>query len=138
MDNNARPHRALLVNEFLESKNICQMDWPPRSPDFNPIQHVSDALGRAIALRNPPPRTIQELKTALVNEWDQLPQALINCLISSMTSCCKACIAVREDHRGDHSCKRGPYFPISFVYSATAVSDLQTSISVTHKHMCLL
>ncbi|GFX53895.1 transposable element Tc1 transposase [Trichonephila clavipes] len=41
----------------------------------------------------PPPRTIQEMKTVLQNEWDQLPQELINCLISSMISHCEAFIA---------------------------------------------
>ncbi|GBL82680.1 Transcription factor Sox-6 [Araneus ventricosus] len=82
MDDNARPHRALLVDEFLESEDIRRMDWQARSPDLNPIEHVWDALGRAIATRNPPPGTIQEMKTALLNEWDQLPQEMINCLIS--------------------------------------------------------
>ncbi|GBM10610.1 Transposable element Tc1 transposase [Araneus ventricosus] len=98
MDDNARPHRALLVDEFLESEHIRRMDLPARSPDLNPIEHVWDALGREIATRNPPPRTIQEMKTALLNEWDQLPQEMISCLISSMKSRCKACISVRGDH----------------------------------------
>ncbi|GBO43095.1 hypothetical protein AVEN_104873-1 [Araneus ventricosus] len=98
MDDNARPHRALLVDEFLESEDIRWMDWPPTSPDLNPIEHFWDALGRAIATHNAPPRTIQEMKTALLNEWDQLPQEMINCLISSMKSRCKACIYVRGDH----------------------------------------
>ncbi|GBO31018.1 hypothetical protein AVEN_173627-1 [Araneus ventricosus] len=69
------------------------MDWPARSPDLNPIEHVWDTLGRAIANHNPRPRTIQEMKTALPNDWDQLPQEIINCLISSMKSRCKACIS---------------------------------------------
>ena len=30
-------------------------------------------LGRAIAMRQPPPRTILELKIALVEEWEGLP-----------------------------------------------------------------
>ncbi|GBO18265.1 hypothetical protein AVEN_51889-1 [Araneus ventricosus] len=95
MDDSARPHRALLVDEFLESEDIRGMDWIARSPDLNPIEHVWDALGRVIATRNPPPKTIQEMKTALLNEWDQLPQEMINCIISSMKSRCKACISVR-------------------------------------------
>ncbi|GBM75032.1 Transposable element Tcb2 transposase [Araneus ventricosus] len=37
MDDNARPHRALLVDEFLDSEDICRMDWPARSPNLNPI-----------------------------------------------------------------------------------------------------
>ncbi|GBN95822.1 Transposable element Tcb2 transposase [Araneus ventricosus] len=53
MDDNARPHRAPLVDEFLESEDIRRMDWPARSLDLNPIEHVWDALGRAIATRNP-------------------------------------------------------------------------------------
>ncbi|GBL80570.1 Transposable element Tcb2 transposase [Araneus ventricosus] len=40
MDDNARPHRALLVDEFLESEDIRRMDWPARSPDRNHIEHV--------------------------------------------------------------------------------------------------
>ncbi|GBM53287.1 hypothetical protein AVEN_52312-1 [Araneus ventricosus] len=86
MDDNTRPHRALLVDEFIESEDISRMDWPGRSPDLNPIENVCDALGRAIATRNPPPRTSLEMKTTLLNEWDQLPQEMINCLISSMKS----------------------------------------------------
>ncbi|GBM79660.1 hypothetical protein AVEN_58436-1 [Araneus ventricosus] len=49
-------HRALLVDEFLESEDIRRMDWPARYPDLNPIEHVWNALGRAIATRNPPVR----------------------------------------------------------------------------------
>ncbi|GBO10113.1 Transposable element Tc1 transposase [Araneus ventricosus] len=98
MDDNARPHRAVLVDEFIESEDIHRMDWPARSPDVNPIEHVWDALGRAIATRNPPPKTIQEMKTVFLNEWDHLPQEIINCLISSIKSRCKACISVRGDH----------------------------------------
>ncbi|GBM69328.1 hypothetical protein AVEN_155753-1 [Araneus ventricosus] len=53
MDDNARPHRAILIEEFLESEDIRRMYWPARSPDLNPIERVWDALGRAIAIRNP-------------------------------------------------------------------------------------
>ncbi|GBM39245.1 hypothetical protein AVEN_43646-1 [Araneus ventricosus] len=98
MDDNARSQRALLVDEFLESEDIRRMDWPARSPELNPINHVWDALGRAIATRNTPTRTIQEMKTALMNEWEKLPQEMINCLISSMKSRCETCISVRVDH----------------------------------------
>ncbi|GFW95771.1 uncharacterized protein TNCV_5023061 [Trichonephila clavipes] len=74
------------------------MDWSVRSPDLNPIEKVLEVLRRAIATRSPPPRNMQEIKTALPNDWGQLPQELINCLISKITSRCEACIAVRGDH----------------------------------------
>ncbi|GFX75576.1 transposable element Tcb2 transposase [Trichonephila clavipes] len=51
MDDNARAHRTLAVEELLESEDITRMDWPAYSPDSNPIVHVWDDLGRRIAAR---------------------------------------------------------------------------------------
>ncbi|UYV72833.1 hypothetical protein LAZ67_10000923 [Cordylochernes scorpioides] len=68
MDDNARPHRARLVNEYLQSDNIRRMDWPARSPDLNPIEHAWDALGRRIGARHPSHRTLVELRNALLEE----------------------------------------------------------------------
>ncbi|GFX03464.1 hypothetical protein TNCV_4634761 [Trichonephila clavipes] len=44
------------------------MDWPARSPDLNPIEHVWDFLGRRLAARTLPPVTIRELRLALQDE----------------------------------------------------------------------
>ncbi|GFU86448.1 transposable element Tcb2 transposase [Trichonephila clavipes] len=60
------------------------MEWPACSPDMNPIEHVWDALGRRVAGRQPPPQTLQELERALLEEWDRIPQLVINSLIDSM------------------------------------------------------
>ncbi|GFU64156.1 transposable element Tcb2 transposase [Trichonephila clavipes] len=66
MDENARPHRTLAVEELLESEDITRMDWPAYSPDLNPIEHVWDALGRRIAARLQHPEDTQQLKQMLI------------------------------------------------------------------------
>ncbi|UYV80792.1 hypothetical protein LAZ67_19001747 [Cordylochernes scorpioides] len=96
MDDNARPHRARLVNEYLQSENIRRMDWPAISPDLNPIEHVWDALGRRIGARHPSPRSLVELRTALLEEWGLLPLDLLQSLVNSMRARCETLIAVRE------------------------------------------
>ncbi|GFV76575.1 transposable element Tcb2 transposase [Trichonephila clavipes] len=40
MDDNCRPHRANLVEDFLFEEGIVRMEWPGSSPDMNPIEHV--------------------------------------------------------------------------------------------------
>ncbi|GFU91918.1 transposable element Tcb2 transposase [Trichonephila clavipes] len=60
------------------------MEWSACSPDMNPIEHVWDALGRRVAGRQPPPQTLQELERALLEEWDRIPQLVINSLIDSL------------------------------------------------------
>ncbi|KMQ82797.1 dna-mediated transposase [Lasius niger] len=98
MDDNATPHRAALVDDFLESEDIQRMQWPANSPDLNPIEHVWDMLGRGIAAFCPPPSSIPELKTALLQVWETLSTELIITLIESMKNRCAACVAARGGH----------------------------------------
>ncbi|GFT85783.1 transposable element Tcb2 transposase [Trichonephila clavipes] len=53
MDDNCRPHRADLVEDFLFEEGIVQMEWPACFPDMNSIEHVWDALGRRVDCRHP-------------------------------------------------------------------------------------
>ncbi|GFV55154.1 transposable element Tcb2 transposase [Trichonephila clavipes] len=96
MDDNAPRHRTVAAEQLLESEDIERMDWPARSPDLNPIEHVWDFLGRRLAARTLPPITIRELRLALQDEWAAMPQQLIDTLILSMGRRCETCLAVRE------------------------------------------
>ncbi|GFV38832.1 transposable element Tcb2 transposase [Trichonephila clavipes] len=98
MDDNAPCHRTVAAKQLLESEDIERMDWPARSPDLNPIEHVWDFLGRRLAARTLPPVTIRELRLALQDEWAAMPQQLIDTLILSMGRRCETCLAVRGDH----------------------------------------
>jgi hypothetical protein len=51
--------------------------------DVSPIVHVWDALD-CVQQRVPCPANIEQLRTAIEEEWDNIPQATINNLINSM------------------------------------------------------
>ncbi|GFU65771.1 transposable element Tcb2 transposase [Trichonephila clavipes] len=84
MDDNATCHRTLAVQDCLDSEGIQRLVWPARSPDLNPIENVWDALGRQVAGRNYPPTIKNTLIRALTEEWDKLPQQLLDNIVQSM------------------------------------------------------
>jgi len=51
MDDNARPHTARVVEQYLQAETIDCIDWPARSPDINPIEHAWDLLQAAVSAR---------------------------------------------------------------------------------------
>ncbi|GFW81545.1 transposable element Tcb2 transposase [Trichonephila clavipes] len=98
MDDNARPHRARIVEEYLEDHGLERIEWPARSPDLNPIEHLWEYLGREVAALNPPPRSLHELKQGLLCVWFSLPIPVSDNLINSMGNRCRQCIQVRDGH----------------------------------------
>ncbi|GFV65033.1 transposable element Tc3 transposase [Trichonephila clavipes] len=114
MDDNAPCHRTVFAEQLLKSEDIECMDWPARSPDLNPIEHVWDFLGRRLAARTLPPVTIRELRLALQDEWGAMPQQLIDTLNFCMGRCCETCLAWHrrfiegKESVEDDKCSRRP------------------------------
>jgi transposase len=98
MDDNARPHHARIVNEYLQQETIERMDWPAKSPDLNPIEHAWDILQRRISNRQNQPNSLQELADALVDEWSRIPQVEFQTLIRSFQNRCGEVIRARGGH----------------------------------------
>jgi len=95
MHDNARPHTARIVNDYLERCSIHCLEWPACSPDLNPIEHLWDELSRKIKSRPILPETLQELKVALVEEYENIPADYIQNLIKSMPRRMQAVINAR-------------------------------------------
>ena len=98
MDDNARAHTARITDQYLEQATIVRMEWPARSPDLNPIEHAWDMLQTAVSSRPVQPASVQELRQALLEEWDSIPQYKIRRLVSSMRRRCQAVIEARGHH----------------------------------------
>lgn len=50
------------------------MNWPSRSHDLKPIEHVCDGL-RDFVQHNSPLKTRHEVKPVLLEKWDLLPHS---------------------------------------------------------------
>ncbi|GBN50074.1 hypothetical protein AVEN_163975-1 [Araneus ventricosus] len=98
MDDNARFHRAVVVEDYLEGHGLERMEWPAQSPDLNPIKHLWDYLGRQVAALSPPPRSLDELEQGLLHVRSSFPISVTDSLIDSMESRCRQCIQVRGGH----------------------------------------
>ncbi len=108
---NARPRVARICTKFLEAENILVLTWPAYSPDMSPIEYVWDALDRRIRQRVPVPANIQKLRTAIEEEWTNIPQATINNLINSMR---RRCVALREANGGHTIYSKTAHFRVAF------------------------
>ncbi|GFV40898.1 transposable element Tcb2 transposase [Trichonephila clavipes] len=98
MDDNATCHRTLAVQDCLDSEGIQRLVLPARSPDLNLIENVWDALGRQVSGRNYPPKNKNTLIRALTEEWDKLPQQLLDNVVQSMVRRVECCITLHGGH----------------------------------------
>ena len=66
---NALPHTASDMAAFLDQHDVEVMDWPARSPDMNPIEHVWDQMSVWIRDMDGPPSTVAELNNVVHQVW---------------------------------------------------------------------
>jgi hypothetical protein len=95
MHDNACPHIAQIVNEYLDTVEIHHMIWPARSPDLNPIEHVWDMVGRRVKVRTPAPADLRDVSAAVIQEWQEIDQAVIRDLFEGMPRRMEAVIQAR-------------------------------------------
>ena len=81
MQDNAPIHTAKIVREWFEENGIDVLDWPPYSPDLNPIEHLWFRLKKLVYQVNPDIEkvggsadTVREaLYEALERAWTMIP-----------------------------------------------------------------
>ncbi|GFX67000.1 transposable element Tcb2 transposase [Trichonephila clavipes] len=78
-------------------ENIQEKDRYPTCK-LNPIENVWDALRRQVAGRNYPPTNKNTLIRALTEEWDKLPQQLLDNAVQSMVRRVECCITLHGGH----------------------------------------
>lgn len=77
MQDGAKAHTAKKTIEYLGGKGLKTLpNWPPHSPDLNPIENLWSSLKRRVAKRHP--MTQDELEAAVQAEWDALTLPEVN------------------------------------------------------------
>ena len=69
---------------WLNDQNIKVMKWPSLSPDLNIIENLWAVLVRAVCENNRQFNNINGLRCAIVREWNNIDQAVIQNLFNSM------------------------------------------------------
>ena len=92
---NARPHVARDALDFFEASGVNLLQWPPRSLDLYPIEHVWDMMGRRLQNLPHPPQTLEALRNEVQVDWDTVPEEDINHLIQTMPRRLTECVASR-------------------------------------------
>jgi hypothetical protein len=95
MHDNAKPHSARIVQQNLAEVGITTMQWPARSPDLNPIEHLWDTMGKRLRAHPRRPTNQQGLGQRLQEIWEDISQDEIRTLINSMGRRCLAVIRAR-------------------------------------------
>jgi transposase len=72
MHNNARIHTAKTTQKFLEEHSIWTIEWPPYSPDLNPIEHMWWALKKKVHSLHP---EFDYIGTS-IEEWERFEEGL--------------------------------------------------------------
>ena len=106
MQDNAPIHTAIKVGEWFERRRINLLDWPPYSPDLNPIEHIWFHLKSKALELHPELKYLtgsvdfvrEKLGEALREAWEALPQSLFDSILGSMKRRCEAVIAAEGWH----------------------------------------
>lgn len=77
-------HTAKVVKEWLTTQSFKLMEWPPQSPDLNPIENLWSIVKRRLGQYDTPPTNLDMLWQRINYEWKQIPHDILHNLVESM------------------------------------------------------
>ena len=88
-------HTSKKARDFLNSQELCVLDWPPQSPDLNPIENLWVELKKATADYPDPPAGMIELWKRAQKAWEKVPPSACLPLVQSMPRRLRAVIRAK-------------------------------------------
>ena len=74
-DNDSK-HKSKLAQEYLKKHKIVALEWPPYSPDLNPIENIWGIMVAKLRKKNI--STQSELIELVNQEWEKIDQEQID------------------------------------------------------------
>ena len=96
LQDNAPQHKSVLVRTWLFNNGIQCIDFPPYSPDLNPIENLWANLARRVEEFQCD--SMEELQDVVAEEWKNTDKELLRTLARSMPERCQAVIEAKGDH----------------------------------------
>ena len=101
-------HKAEEVQRFLEENcpDFIKVDispkrqigeWPPNSPDLNPLDYAIWSILEEKACSKPHP-TVESLKRALIKAWDEITIEMLENIVDNFPKRLKACVEAKGGH----------------------------------------
>jgi len=79
-----------LVKDWMHNNGVTALDFPPYSPDLNPIENLWAIVAKAVEERHA--TTMEELQDVVAEEWEKVDTDLLAELVRSMPARCQAVI----------------------------------------------
>ncbi|KAI0993289.1 hypothetical protein K3495_g14895 [Podosphaera aphanis] len=104
MQDNAPPHKAARTSDGrFQKRAIAQIEWPPFSPDLNPIEAVWNLIKNYIQFHYPDlgegrQRTQDDLRIINKEAWDNVSTDDLMKLIETMSARCQAVLDADGGH----------------------------------------
>ncbi|OXA40190.1 Transposable element Tcb1 transposase [Folsomia candida] len=86
-------HTAKSTWAFFKKNKMTVLDWPPQSPDLNPIEHLWDHIEREIRKTPIPNKT--ELQKRIIEAWNATSPEVTGHLVDSMNRRCTAVLEAK-------------------------------------------
>ena len=84
MHDNATCHKADSVTDFLRQNGVSTLEWPPQSPDLNPIENLWAIVKKRRQQKFGIPRSKNDLIEQVFSIWEELDQELLKTLAESV------------------------------------------------------
>jgi transposase/uncharacterized coiled-coil protein SlyX len=96
LQDNDPKHKSVLVRTWLFNHGVQCIDFPPYSPDLNPIENLWADLARRVEQYQA--ETMEELQDIVVEEWKKTKKTFLRKLARSMPKRCQAVFEAQGDH----------------------------------------